>query len=104
MMDSYGITAEQLKQDAFVSAVSHDPFEIKTMAEILNELMGAEIIPEDVVVIATQNGDIKRVPLKSFKVQKKNGKGVKSENDATLDVISTNTIDTLMIFTSKGKK
>ena len=63
----------------------------------------AEIIPEDVVVIATQNGDIKRVPLKSFKVQKKNGKGVKSENDATLDVISTNTIDTLMIFTSKGK-
>lgn len=63
----------------------------------------AEIIPEDVVVIATQNGDIKRVPLKSFKVQKKNGKGVKSENDAVLDVISTNTIDTLMIFTSKGK-
>ena len=47
MLERYGITAEQLKQDAFVSAVSHDPFEIKTMAEVLNELMGAEIIPED---------------------------------------------------------
>ena len=41
MLERYGITAEQLKQDAFVSAVSHAPFEIKTMAEILNELMGA---------------------------------------------------------------
>lgn len=47
MLEHYGITAEQLKQDAFTSAISHDPFEIKTMAEVLNELMGAEIIPKD---------------------------------------------------------
>ena len=47
MLGHYGITAEQLRQDAFASAVSHTPFEIKTMAEVLNELMGAEIIPQD---------------------------------------------------------
>ena len=47
MLGHYGITAGQLQQDAFASAVSNMPFEIKTMAEILNELMGAEIIPED---------------------------------------------------------
>lgn len=62
-----------------------------------------EVIPEDVVVILSQTGDIKRIPAKNFKVQKRNGKGVKNEGDAILDVISTNTIDNLMLFTSKGK-
>ena len=51
MLEHYGITAGQLQQDAFASAVSHKPFEIKTMAEVLNELMGAEIIPEDAMPI-----------------------------------------------------
>lgn len=62
-----------------------------------------EVVPEDCVVVMTQIGDIKRVPIKSFKVQKRNGKGVKSEDDTILDTISTNTIDNLMIFTDKGK-
>ena len=63
----------------------------------------AEVIPEDVVVILTQTGDIKRIPAKSFKVQRKKGKGVKSINNAILSTISTNTIDNLMLFTQKGK-
>lgn len=63
----------------------------------------AEVVPEDCVVIVSQSGDIKRIPAKSFRVQRKNGKGVKSEDDAILSSISTNTIDTLMIFTNKGK-
>lgn len=61
------------------------------------------VVPEDVVVITTQTGYIKRVPKKSFKVQRKKGKGVKSADSAILDAFSTNTIDTLMVFTSKGK-
>lgn len=63
----------------------------------------AEVVPEDVVVIATQSGLIKKIPLASFKVQKKGGKGVKSQDDALLDVIKTNTVDTLMFFTTTGK-
>ena len=59
--------------------------------------------PEDVVVICTQSGDIKRVPKTSFKIQKRNGKGVKTQDDAILSSISTNTIDTLLIFTSEGR-
>ena len=62
-----------------------------------------EIIPEDCVVIVTKTGDMKRIPSKNFKVQRKNGKGIKSEDSAILDTISTNTIDNLMIFTNKGK-
>ena len=61
------------------------------------------VIPEDVVIITSKAGDIKKIPLNSFKVQRRNGKGIKSEDDAILDTISTNTIDTLMVFTNKGK-
>lgn len=62
-----------------------------------------EVIPEDVVVILTQTGYVKRIPKTSFRVQRKGGKGVKNEDDAILTSISTNTIDNLLLFTSKGK-
>ena len=62
-----------------------------------------EVIPEDCVVILSQTGDIKRIPKNSFKVQRKNGKGVKTKNDIIMSTISTNTIDNLLLFTKKGK-
>lgn len=58
--------------------------------------------PEKCVVITTASGNIKRIPTSSFKVQKKNGKGIKSQDDITDTIIRTNTIDQLMIFTNKG--
>lgn len=63
----------------------------------------AEIIPENVVVTLTQNGLIKKVPTSSFKVQRRGGKGVKSADESIMEMISTNTVDTLMFFTNKGK-
>ena len=63
----------------------------------------AEVIPEDVIVVVTQNGDIKRIPKTAFKTQRKNGKGVKTIDEAVFETISTNTIDILMVFTNKGK-
>lgn len=63
----------------------------------------AEVIPEPCVVVMSQTGDIKRVPTSSFKMQNRAGKGVKTVDDALLDMISTNTVDTLMLFTDKGK-
>ena len=62
-----------------------------------------EVVPEDCVVILSQTGDIKRVPQKSFKVQRRNGKGVKTKDDVIMSTISTNTIDNLLLFTKKGK-
>lgn len=63
----------------------------------------AAVVSEDCVVIMSQSGNIKRVPTSAFKIQKRNGKGIKSEDDAVLDMISTNTVDTLMLFSDKGK-
>lgn len=61
------------------------------------------VTPEDVVVILSQTGEIKRIAKSSFRTQRKGGKGVKSEDDAVLDTIATNTIDTLLVFTDTGK-
>lgn len=62
-----------------------------------------EVIPEDVVVILSQTGEIKRVPASNFKPQRRNGKGVKSKDEAIMSTISTNTVDNLLLFTKSGK-
>lgn len=62
-----------------------------------------EIIPEDVVVIVNNLNEVKRIPKKSFKVQHRRGVGVKTASESTRIMLATNTVDTLMIFTSEGK-
>lgn len=59
--------------------------------------------PEKCVVIMTESGLIKRVPSSSFRVQKRNGAGVKTQDGITSAIIRTNTIDSLMVFTDKGR-
>ena len=59
--------------------------------------------PEEVVVVVTENGYIKRMPKTSFKSQRRGGKGVKTQDDITKWVFKTNTIDTLMVFTNLGQ-
>ena len=61
------------------------------------------IPPEKCVVVMTEGGSLKRIPATSFRAQRKGGKGVKTQDDITSVVIRTNTIDSLMIFTNKGK-
>ena len=63
----------------------------------------AFVEPEKCVVVMTENGLIKRIPTASFRTQHKGGKGVKSQADIVSAVIRTNTIDSLMIFSDKGK-
>ena len=61
-----------------------------------------EVEPEKCVVVITDSGLIKRIPATSFKTQKRNGVGIKTQDDITSMVIRTNTVDSLMIFTNKG--
>ena len=82
--------------DARKTELTH--IEIKPEDKIIEE-----VIPEDCVVILSQTGDIKRVPKNNFKVQRKNGKGVKTKDDMIMSTISTNTVDNLLLFTKKGK-
>ena len=77
--------------------------ELTQIDDVNEEKEKIDITPEDVVVIITHTGDIKRIPKKNFRIQKRNGKGVKTADTAIKTTISTNTLDDLMVFTSKGK-
>lgn len=76
---------------------------IITQVAITKEEKEIEFVePEKCVVVMTEGGSIKRIPTSSFRTQKKNGKGIKSQDDITSCVLRTNTIDNLMIFSDKG--
>jgi DNA gyrase subunit A len=67
-----------------------------------------ELMPkEDMVVITTMNGYIKRVPLSSYKAQRRGGKGKSAitvhDEDYTTDVFVVNTHTPILFFSSKGK-
>lgn len=63
----------------------------------------AYVEPEKCVVVMNESGLIKRIPTASFRTQKRNGKGVKTQDDIVSTVIRTNTVDSLMVFTDQGR-
>ena len=63
----------------------------------------AEILPEDCVIVITEAGNIKRIPASSYRQQKRNGKGIKNQDEIIQNVIKTNTVDHLMVFSTFGK-
>ena len=98
---------KQIFIERFNTFVKKYPNPRKTQLTQLNynpkvekEIVNVE--PEKCVVVMTEGGTIKRIPITSFRIQKRNGKGVKSQEDITHCVIRTNTIDNLMLFTNKG--
>lgn len=77
--------------------------ELCQIADTTKEEKEIEFVePEKCVVVMTEGGTIKRIPQTSFRTQKRNTKGIKTQEDITSCVIRTNTIDSLMIFTNQG--
>ena len=77
--------------------------ELCQIADTTKEEKEIEFVePEKCVVVMTEGGTIKRIPQSSFRTQKRNTKGIKTQEDITSCVIRTNTIDSLMIFTNQG--
>lgn len=62
---------------------------------------------EDMVVTVTQNGYIKRVPLDTFRAQRRGGKGRSAmstrDEDMTTEVFMANTHTPVLFFSSNGK-
>lgn len=68
----------------------------------------ADLVREEQVVISlTQRGYIKRVPARLYRAQRRGGKGVigmqTKEEDVLLDVFASSSLDTLLLFSDKGK-
>jgi DNA gyrase subunit A len=67
-----------------------------------------DLIPkEDMVVVGTMNGYIKRVALSAYRTQKRGGKGRSAmdvrEEDIATDIFVTNTHTPILFFSNKGK-
>lgn len=78
---------------------------VKNAPDSLSE---EDLIPsEETLVALTKSGYIKRMPLDTFKTQKRGGKGVSGmtikDSDEIHLLTNANTHDRLLVFTSKGK-
>ena len=75
-----------------------------TRAEITIEDL---IKDEEVVVTLTEKGYVKRIPIDSYRLQRRGGVGVNAtntiEDDVVKDMYIAKNLDTLLIFTTKGK-
>ncbi len=73
------------------------------------EFQMEDLIPDEPVIITVSEDDyIKRMPIDTFREQKRGGQGVsglemKKEGDSLKDIYVASTHDTLMIFTSLGR-
>lgn len=67
-----------------------------------------ELTPhQDVVVILSHRGYLKRIPLSTYRLQHRGGKGVRGmttrDDDAAQHLLIADTHDTLLFFTSRGR-
>ena len=74
----------------------------------LNEINIEDLIKDEkVIVTLTNKGYIKRMALAQYKAQKRGGKGISTQNTVDGDFVESmytaSTLETLMIFTDKGK-
>lgn len=74
----------------------------------LDQIEDEDLIPrENVVITLTHNGYIKRLPLSTYRSQKRGGRGVQgmgtNEDDFVEHLLTTSTHDTILFFTNKGK-
>jgi len=72
------------------------------------DLEDEDLIPvEDMVIMITQDGYIKRLPLSSYKEQRRGGMGLMGmetkEEDHVTQLFVSSTHDNIMFFTNKGK-
>ncbi|GIN59651.1 DNA gyrase subunit A [Lederbergia ruris] len=74
----------------------------------IEQIEDEDLIPrENIVVTLTHNGYIKRLPITTYRSQRRGGRGVQgmgtNENDFVQHLITTSTHDTILFFTNKGK-
>ena len=74
----------------------------------LENIEDEDLIPvENIVITLTHNGYIKRLPLSTYRTQKRGGRGIQgmgtNEDDFVAQLLTTSTHDTILFFTNKGK-
>ncbi|WP_404446703.1 DNA gyrase subunit A [Sutcliffiella horikoshii] len=86
----------------------NDTRRTEIMAGGFENIEDEDLIPRsNVVITLTHNGYIKRLPLSTYRSQRRGGRGIQgmgtNENDFVEHLLTTSTHDTLLFFTNKGK-
>ena len=102
------IRAEIKRETREVKRKHSDPRRTEIIREELQEQSIEQfIVQEDVVVTLSQRGYIKRVPISTYRNQRRGGKGVRGANnrddDAIMQIAVVNTHEQLLFFTNKGR-
>ncbi|WP_422392329.1 DNA gyrase subunit A [Niallia oryzisoli] len=74
----------------------------------IEEIEDEDLIPrENIVITLTHNDYIKRLPVSTYRSQKRGGRGIQgmgtNDDDFVEHLITTSTHDTILFFTNKGK-
>jgi DNA gyrase subunit A len=74
----------------------------------LENIEDEDLIPvENIVITLTHNGYVKRLPVSTYRTQKRGGRGIQgmgtNEDDFVAQLLTTSTHDTILFFTNKGK-
>jgi len=85
-----------------------DERKTKVHAQKLGEIAEEDLIPkEETIITLTQGGYVKRINPKTYKIQKRGGKGILGmktlQDDTVSHFLSANTHDSLFFFTDSGK-
>ncbi|MBM7648129.1 DNA gyrase subunit A [Bacillus ectoiniformans] len=74
----------------------------------LEDILDEDLIPrEQIIITLTHNGYVKRLPVSTYRSQKRGGRGIQgmgtNENDFVEQLLTTSTHDTILFFSNKGK-
>jgi DNA gyrase subunit A len=74
----------------------------------IEQIEDEDLIPrENIVITLTHNGYVKRLPVSTYRAQKRGGRGIQgmgtNEDDFVEHLITTSTHNTLLFFTNNGK-
>lgn len=86
----------------------NDERRTEIIAASVNQIEDEDLIPQESIAITlTHNGYIKRLPISTYRSQKRGGRGVQgmgtNEDDFVEHLLTTSTHDTILFFTNKGK-
>ncbi|KYC73020.1 DNA gyrase subunit A [Bacillus coagulans] len=86
----------------------NDERRTEIIAASVDQIEDEDLIPQESIAITlTHNGYIKRLPISTYRSQKRGGRGVQgmgtNENDFVEHLLTTSTHDTILFFTNKGK-
>ncbi len=102
------VVAEIKKELLYLKEKYADERKTKVVKGKIGEFSDEDLIKEeDAILTLTESGYIKRLPYSTYRTQGRGGKGVigatLKEGDAIERLWTTNTHDTLFVFTDKGK-